>query len=100
MGIADVDEPVTTLLALGMVKQDDRKMSKSAGNAVGLASIIERYGADALRLAIIGAAAPENDVNWSDDLVRRQRAFVARLWAFVHRVAETEAGIAAAHDAG
>ncbi|KGS22379.1 leucine--tRNA ligase [Burkholderia pseudomallei] len=100
MGIADVDEPVTTLLALGMVKQDDRKMSKSAGNAVSLASIIERYGADALRLAIIGAAAPENDVNWSDDLVRRQRAFVARLWAFVHRVAETEAGIAAAHDAG
>ncbi|WDD94057.1 class I tRNA ligase family protein [Burkholderia sp. FERM BP-3421] len=91
MGIADVEEPVSTLLALGMVRQDGSKMSKSAGNAVDLQSIIERYGADALRLAIIGAAAPERDVNWSDALVRRQHAFLVRLWDFVHRVADTPA---------
>ncbi|BEU74438.1 leucine--tRNA ligase (plasmid) [Ralstonia syzygii subsp. indonesiensis] len=88
MDIADIEEPVTTLLALGMVKQDNRKMSKSAGNAVDMQSIIARYGADALRLAIIGAAAPERDFNWSEELVRREHAFLTRLWHFVDKVGE------------
>ncbi len=86
MGIADIEEPVTTLMALGMVKQDNRKMSKSAGNAVDMQSTMARYGADALRLAVIGAAAPERDFNWSDELVSRERAFLARVWHFVDKV--------------
>lgn len=91
MGIADVQEPVTTLLVLGMVKQDDRKMSKSAGNAVDLHAMMQRYGADALRLAILGAAAPERDFNWSEMLIRKQQAFLVRVWNFVHAVVQ-EAG--------
>ncbi|MFM0351112.1 class I tRNA ligase family protein [Paraburkholderia sp. RL17-347-BIC-D] len=86
LGIADIEEPVTTLLALGMVKQNNRKMSKSAGNAVDMESIIARYGTDTLRLAIIGAAAPERDFNWSEELARREHAFLARAWHFVHGV--------------
>lgn len=91
MGISDVEEPVQTLLALGMVKQDNRKMSKSAGNAADLDAIIERHGADALRLAILGAAAPESDFNWSETLVRRAHAFLASVWDFVDSLVRTSA---------
>ncbi|MES2936340.1 MAG: class I tRNA ligase family protein [Pseudomonadota bacterium] len=89
MDVAEIEEPVDTLLALGMVKQDNRKMSKSAGNAVDLDATIARYGADALRLAILGAAAPERDFNWSEALVRRQHAHLNAVWAFMHRLAGT-----------
>lgn len=92
MGVADVPEPVTTLLVLGMVKQDDRKMSKSAGNAVDLHAMMQRYGADALRLAILGAAAPERDFNWTEMLIRKQQAFLVRVWNFVHAVAQEAGG--------
>lgn len=97
MGVTEIEEPVDQLVALGMVKHDNRKMSKSAGNAVDLDTTIARYGADALRLAILGAAAPERDFNWSDDLVRKQHAFLARLWRFVHEVAQSATAVA---DAG
>ncbi len=83
LGITDVDEPVDTLLAIGMVKSDGRKMSKSAGNSPDLAALLERYGADAVRLGILGAAAPENDFNWSEDLVRRAHDALAEIHAFV-----------------
>ena len=84
LGIVDEPFPVKRLIAIGMVKQDGRKMSKSAGNAVDLAAMIDRFGADALRLAILSAAAPDQDVNWSDDLPNRASRFInnmARLFA-------------------
>ncbi|HSK38882.1 MAG TPA: class I tRNA ligase family protein [Arenibaculum sp.] len=83
MGIAATDEPIDTLLALGMIKTDGRKMSKSGGNAASLDDLIAAYGADAVRLGILSAAAPENDFNWSDDTLRRANAFLGELWEFV-----------------
>ncbi len=88
LGITDVDEPVDTLLAIGMVKSDGRKLSKSAGNSPDLAALLERYGADAVRLGILGAAAPENDFNWSEDLVRRAHDALAEIHDFVGARAE------------
>lgn len=78
------DEPVRTLVPIGMVKQDGQKMSKSAGNLVDPDELIAAFGADALRLGILGAAAPENELNWSDGYVRRAHAFLGKLWTFVH----------------
>ncbi|MEA2664975.1 MAG: leucyl-tRNA synthetase, partial [Candidatus Eremiobacteraeota bacterium] len=88
LGIADVEEPVTTLVAIGMVKSDGRKMSKSDGKTATLAALMERFGADAVRLGILGAAAPESDFNWSEDLVRRAHDTLAQIHAFVGERAE------------
>jgi leucyl-tRNA synthetase len=79
LGIVDEPFPVKRLIAIGMVKQDGRKMSKSAGNAVDIAAMVDRFGADALRLAILSAAAPDQDINWSEDLPVRAARFVSNL---------------------
>ena len=86
-GVVELDEPIDTLIAIGMVKAGGRKMSKSEGNAVDPKDIITRYGADALRLAILAAAAPENDFNWSEDGVRRAYSFLNRAFRWCTRVA-------------
>ncbi len=86
-GATEYDEPIQTLLAIGMVKMGGRKMSKTEGNTVDPAEAVDRYGADALRAAILGAAAPENDFNWSDTLVRQSHAFLNRVWQFHLRLA-------------
>ena len=88
LGIAEIEEPVTTLVAIGMVKSEGRKMSKSDGKNATLAALMGRYGADAVRLGILGAAAPESDFNWSEDLVRRAHDTLAQLHAFVSERAE------------
>jgi leucyl-tRNA synthetase len=85
-GVVEYDEPVDTLLAIGMVKSKGRKMSKTEGNTVDPKDLIERYGADALRLAILAAAAPENDFNWSNSMVRQAYAFLNKVWNFCRRV--------------
>ncbi|MDB5578233.1 MAG: tRNA synthetase class catalytic domain protein, partial [Bradyrhizobium sp.] len=79
LGIVDEPHPVKRLIAIGMVKQDGRKMSKSAGNAVDITEMIDRFGADALRLAILSGAAPDQDINWSDDLPIRASRFINNL---------------------
>jgi leucyl-tRNA synthetase len=83
MGHVLHDEPVRELLAIGMVKQDGRKMSKSAGNLVDPDAMIGIYGADAVRLGVLGAAAPPSDLSWSDQSVRQAQGFLAELWQFV-----------------
>jgi len=83
MGITDEATPVRTLLATGMVKQDGRKMSKSAGNATSPTELIDAYGADALRVAVLWAAAPDQDYNWQPDLIRKASALLRRLRLFV-----------------
>lgn len=83
MGHVLHDEPVRELLAIGMVKQDGKKMSKSAGNQVDPDSLIEHYGADALRLGVLGTAAPTGDMSWSEQGVRQAQTFLTSLWNFV-----------------
>lgn len=68
---ADETDPVRTLIAVGMVKRDNVKMSKSAGNGVDPAELLSRYGADALRVAVLWGAGPEQELHWSDDVIRK-----------------------------
>jgi leucyl-tRNA synthetase len=85
LGIVSEAQPVRSLLVTGMVKQDGRKMSKSSGNSIDPEQLIERYGADAVRIAVLWAAAPDQDFNWRDDLIRKAAAFLRKIRQFVER---------------
>ncbi len=56
------------------------KMSKSKGNVINPLDIIEKYGTDALRLALITSTSPGNDVSLSDDKIKGYRNFCNKLW--------------------
>jgi valyl-tRNA synthetase len=58
--------PFATVLLHGLVRDaEGRKMSKSLGNGVDPLEVIDRYGADALRIALVLGSAPGNDYRWS-----------------------------------
>ncbi len=95
MGMLDVDEPFTNLLCQGMVKDaNGETMSKSKGNVVPPSSVIEPYGADTMRLAILFIAPPEKDFDWDEDAVAGANRFIRRAWRIVWQLAN--AGDAAA----
>jgi leucyl-tRNA synthetase len=66
-----------------MVLKDGSKMSKSRGNTVDPQSLIDRYGADTVRLFTMQAAPPEQSLEWSDSAVEGAYRFLKRLWARV-----------------
>ncbi|MEN8712388.1 MAG: leucine--tRNA ligase [Arenicellales bacterium] len=79
-GLVQGDEPIKRLLTQGMVLMDGSKMSKSKGNTVDPESLIERYGADTVRLFIMFASPPQMSLEWSDDGVEGASRFLRRLW--------------------
>ncbi len=81
--LVDFDEPFNNLLTQGMVLKDGAKMSKSKGNVVSPAEIIETYGADTARLFVLFAAPPERDLEWSDQGVEGCFRFLNRVWRLV-----------------
>jgi leucyl-tRNA synthetase len=82
-GLVSSDEPFTRLLTQGMVLKDGAKMSKSKGNTVDPQSLIDRYGADTVRLFSMFAAPPEQSLEWSDSGVEGANRFLKRLWKLV-----------------
>jgi leucyl-tRNA synthetase len=74
------DEPFTRLLTQGMVLKDGEVMSKSRGNIVDPDSMIQRYGADTLRLFILFAAPPEAELEWDDRGMEGAFRFLNRVW--------------------
>jgi leucyl-tRNA synthetase len=88
-GLVHSDEPFTRLLTQGMVLKDGSKMSKSKGNTVDPQSLIDKYGADTVRLFSMFAAPPEQSLEWSDSGVEGANRFLKRLWKLVARQLET-----------
>ena len=82
-GLVTSDEPFAQLLTQGMVLKDGTKMSKSKGNTVDPLSLIERYGADTVRMFTMFAAPPEQSLEWSDSGVEGSHRFLKRLWRIV-----------------
>jgi leucyl-tRNA synthetase len=80
LGMISFDEPFTRLLTQGMVLKDGEVMSKSKGNVVDPDSMIQRYGADALRLFILFAAPPETELEWDDRGLEGAFKFINRVW--------------------
>ena len=78
-------EPFAGCLFHEMVIRDGRKMSKHLGNVVDPDELIERYGADTVRLATLYAARPQRTLNWSDSAVLRCHRFLAQVWDFTQR---------------
>ncbi len=85
LGLISFEEPFTRLLTQGMVLKNGEVMSKSKGNTVDPDSVIERYGADSLRLCILFAAPPEDQLEWSDTAVDASWKFLNRVWNLVEQ---------------
>ena len=83
-GLLTSDEPFTCLLTQGMVLKDGTKMSKSKGNTVDPQGLIDRYGADTVRLFTMFAAPPEQSLEWADSGVGGAHRFLKRLWKLAH----------------
>ncbi len=83
MDLVESDEPFTNLLALGMVLKDGVKMSKSAGDAGDPQFLLDQHGADAVRMAMMFAAPPEQSFEWSEHGVESANRWLRRLWATV-----------------
>ena len=82
-GMVDSDEPFEHLLTQGMVLKDGSKMSKSKGNTVDPLSLIEKYGADTVRMFTMFAAPPDQSLEWSDSGVEGSYRFLKKLWRLV-----------------
>ena len=79
-GMLKSNEPFKSLVTQGMVLKDGAKMSKSKGNTVDPNSLIQKYGADTVRLFVIFAAPIENSLEWSDHGVEGSFKFLNKLW--------------------
>ncbi|MBO7340671.1 MAG: valine--tRNA ligase [Lachnospiraceae bacterium] len=75
------EKPFKTVLFHGLVRDSQgRKMSKSLGNGIDPLEIIEKYGADALRLTLITGNAPGNDMRFYYERVENSRNFANKVW--------------------
>jgi leucyl-tRNA synthetase len=92
LGMTTIDEPFKRLLTQGMVLKDGQVMSKSKGNVVDPDDMIQKFGADALRLYVMFVAPPEKEIEWTDAGLEGSFRFLARVWRLVDRVAETIGG--------
>jgi leucyl-tRNA synthetase len=92
LGMVDDSEPFTQLLTQGMVLKEGAVMSKSKGNVVDPDTMIDKYGADALRLYVMFVAPPEKEVEWADTGLEGSFRFLARVWRIVDQWAETVGG--------
>jgi leucyl-tRNA synthetase len=88
LGHLDFEEPFKALFTQGMVTKDGAKMSKSRGNVVSPAAIIERYGADTARCYILFIGPPDQDADWSDEGMEGVHRFLSRLWRLAVETSE------------
>lgn len=73
--------PFHTVLIHGLVRDSEgRKMSKSLGNGIDPLEVIDKYGADALRMALITGNAPGNDMRFYWERVENSRNFANKVW--------------------
>jgi leucyl-tRNA synthetase len=92
LGQLDFQEPFQALFTQGMVTRDGAKMSKSRGNVVSPAAIVERVGADTARCYILFVGPPDQDADWSEEGVEGVHRFLARLWRLAAETAERPGG--------
>ncbi|MGO9726121.1 MAG: leucine--tRNA ligase [Streptosporangiaceae bacterium] len=96
MGMVDFGEPFTRLLNQGQVINRGRAMSKSLGNGVDLGQQLAAHGVDAVRLTLVFASPPVDDIDWADMNPEASVKFLGRVW----RIADDIAAASAAAGAG
>lgn len=87
LGLIDATEPFSALLNQGQVLNGGKAMSKSLGNGVDLGEQLDEYGVDAVRLTMVFASPPEDDVDWADVSPSGSQKFLARAWRLAQDVA-------------
>ena len=92
IGLLNFTEPFTRLLNQGMVLMDGSAMSKSRGNLVRLSEQLDTHGVDAVRISLIFAGPPEDDIDWSDVSPSGSLKFLNRAWRISQDV-ESKAGV-------
>ncbi|HEX6336549.1 MAG TPA: leucine--tRNA ligase [Jiangellaceae bacterium] len=80
LALVDFTEPFRRLTNQGQVIMNGRAMSKSLGNLVDLQEQIDRYGPDAVRVTMLFAGPPEEDVDWADVSVSGAVRWLTRVW--------------------
>ncbi|HUK73222.1 MAG TPA: leucine--tRNA ligase [Streptosporangiaceae bacterium] len=80
MGMLEFTEPFTRLLNQGQVINRGRSMSKSLGNGVDLGEQVAAHGVDAIRLTMVFASPPEDDIDWADVSPAASVKFLGRVW--------------------
>jgi leucyl-tRNA synthetase len=91
MGLVGFTEPFLRLLNQGQVINQGKAMSKTLGNGVDLGQQIDAYGVDAVRLTMVFAGPPEDDIDWADVSPAASQKFLARAFRVM-----AEAGAASA----
>jgi len=85
LGLVFEAEPCKRLVTQGIVNgPDGRKMSKRWGNVVTPGPIVDRFGADTMRMFMLFASPPEKDIDWSDEQVEGLFRFLSRVWRIFH----------------
>ena len=92
IGLLNFTEPFTRLLNQGMVLMDGSAMSKSRGNLVRLSEQLDTHGVDAVRISLIFAGPPEDDIDWSDVSPSGSLKFLNRAWRISQDV-ESKVGV-------
>ena len=95
MGMVDFTEPFTRLLNQGQVINHGRAMSKSLGNGVDLGEQLAAHGVDAIRLTMIFASPPEDDIDWADMNPDASVKFLGRVWRVAAEAGAAETGAGA-----
>jgi leucyl-tRNA synthetase len=80
MGLVDFEEPFSALLNQGVVINHGKKMSKSLGNGVDLGAQLAEFGVDAVRLTLVFAGPPEDNIDWADMSPAGSLRFLQRAW--------------------
>ncbi len=90
MELLDVQEPFRALFTQGMILgPDGQKMSKSRGNVISPAPIVERFGVDAARCYVLFIGPPDQDAAWNENSLEGVHRFLSRLWRLGSELAQT-----------
>ncbi len=85
IGLIQTEEPFHRLLTQGMVLLHGEVMSKSKGNVVDPDDIVRKYGSDSMRVFILFAAPPEDQLEWNDQAIDGAWKFLTRVWNLVEK---------------
>jgi leucyl-tRNA synthetase len=88
LGLVGFREPFLRLFTQGMIYRFGAKMSKTKGNVVDPLPLVERYGADALRLFILFMAPADQDTEWEDRGIEGTSRLLQRLWRVAHELTD------------
>ena len=98
MGMVDFEEPMRRLLNQGQVINQGKAMSKSLGNGVDLGVQIDAFGVDAVRLTVVFAGPPEEDIDWADVSPAGSLKFLQRAYRLAEQVTSEPGAPAGAGD--